>query len=135
MRTRLPRARTYYAGDDPGQIVAALAHVSELLEVVMPFLGAAPGPSRIDRHTQEIVIARMSAVAGYRYWVRVHTVVALDAGLSGDQVVALRVERPVDGAFTNARELALIDWSTSSLAADRSPTPPAPDSPTTRSSC
>ena len=41
-------ARPFYAGGDPGPIVAAMAHVPELLEVAMPFLGTALGPSGID---------------------------------------------------------------------------------------
>lgn len=103
-------ARPYFAGGDPGPIVAALAQVPELLEVAMPFLGAALGPSGIDWRTKEIVIVRTSAVAGCHYCVAAHTVVALDAGLSRDEVVALRAERPVEGAFTDERELALIEW-------------------------
>jgi AhpD family alkylhydroperoxidase len=103
-------ARPYYAGGDPGPIVAALAHVPELLEVAMPFLGAALGPSGIDWRTKEIVIVRTSAVAGCRYCVQAHTVVALDAGLTRDEVTALRAESAVEGAFADARELALLAW-------------------------
>jgi AhpD family alkylhydroperoxidase len=103
-------ARPYYAGGDPGPIVAALAHVPELLEVAMPFLGAALGPSGIDWRTKEIVIVRTSAVAGCRYCVEAHTVVALDAGLTRDEVTALRREAPDDEAFTDPRERALLAW-------------------------
>ena len=104
-------ARPYFASGDPGPIVAALAQVPELLEVAMPFLGTALGPSGIDRRTKEIVIVRVSALAGCRYCVQAHTVVALDAGLSRDQVTALRAETPVEDSFTDARELALIAWA------------------------
>ena len=62
-------ARPYYAGGDPGPIVAALAQVPELLETTMPFLGTALGPSGIDWRTKEIVIVRTSALAGCRYCV------------------------------------------------------------------
>jgi AhpD family alkylhydroperoxidase len=103
-------ARPFYAGGDPGPIVAAMAHVPELLEVAMPFLGAALGPSGIDWRTKEIVIVRTSALAGCRYCVQAHTVVALDAGLSRAQVTALRTETPAAESFTDPRELALIDW-------------------------
>jgi len=103
-------ARPYYASGDPGPIVAALAQVPELLEVAMPFLGAALGPSGIDWRTKEIVIVRTSALAGCRYCVQAHTPVALDAGLSRDQVTALRTETPVEESFTDTRELALITW-------------------------
>jgi len=103
-------ARPYFDAGDPGPIVAALAQVPELLEVAMPFLGAALGPSGIDWRTKEIVIVRTSALAGCRYCVQAHTVVALDAGLSRSQVTALRTETPVEESFTDSRELALIRW-------------------------
>lgn len=103
-------SRLYYAGGDPGPIVAALAQVPELLETAMPFLSAALGPSGIDWRTKEIVIVRTSALAGCRYCVQAHTVVALDAGLNHDEVRALRTDLAVAGAFSDPRELALLDW-------------------------
>jgi AhpD family alkylhydroperoxidase len=103
-------ARRYFEGGDPGPIVSALAHVPELLEVALPFLGAALGPSALDQRTKEIVIVRTSALAGCRYCVQAHTVVALDAGLSRDEVRALRAELPVTAAFGAPRELALLAW-------------------------
>lgn len=103
-------ARPYFADGDPGPIVAALAQVPELLEAAMPFLGAALGPSGIDLRTKEIVIVRTSALAGCRYCVRAHTVVALDAGLSRDEVCALRGETPVADGFSDPREAALLAW-------------------------
>jgi AhpD family alkylhydroperoxidase len=103
-------ARPFYAGGDPGPIVAALAQVPELLEVAMPFLGAVLGPSGIDWRTKEIVIVRTSALAGCRYCVQAHTVVALDAGLSHIEVRALRGEAPVADGFPDPREAALLAW-------------------------
>ncbi|MBN9098182.1 MAG: carboxymuconolactone decarboxylase family protein [Pseudonocardia sp.] len=103
-------ARPYYAGGDPGPIVAALAQVPELLQVALPFIGMALGPSGIDWRTKEIVIVRTSALAGCRYCVQAHTVVALDAGLTHREVAALRGELPVSELFTAARELALLRW-------------------------
>jgi AhpD family alkylhydroperoxidase len=103
-------ARPFYADGDPGPIVAVLAQVPELLEVAMPFLGAALGPSAIDWRTKEIVIVRTSALAGCRYCVQAHTVVALDAGLSRAEVRALRGETPVAGIFPDPREAALLVW-------------------------
>lgn len=103
-------ARPYYAEGDPGPIVAALAQVPELLQVALPFIGAALGPSGIDWRTKEIVIVRTSALAGCRYCVQAHTVVALDAGLTHREVTALRGELPVTEVFTAARELALLRW-------------------------
>jgi AhpD family alkylhydroperoxidase len=93
-------ARPYYADGDPGPIVAARAQVPELLEVAMPFLAGAPGPSGIDWRTKEIVIVRTSALAGCRYCVQGHTVVALEAGLSRAEVCALRGETAVEDSFS-----------------------------------
>lgn len=103
-------ARPYYGDGDPGPIVAALAHVPELLEVALPFLGGALGPSALDLRTKELVIVRTSAVAKCRYCVQSHTVVALDAGLDRAEVQALRDEYPVAEAFADPRERALLAW-------------------------
>jgi AhpD family alkylhydroperoxidase len=103
-------ARPYYANGDPGPIVAALAHVPELLEVTMPFLDAALGPSAVDARTKELVILRTSAVLGCRYCTQTHTVAARRTGLSVDEVAALRGQRPLEMVFTDPRELALLRW-------------------------
>jgi AhpD family alkylhydroperoxidase len=103
-------ARPYFANGDPGPIVAALAHVPELLEVTMPFLDAALGPSAVDARTKELVILRTSAVLGCRYCSQTHTVVARKTGLSVQEVAALRGEGPLGAAFTDPRELALLRW-------------------------
>jgi AhpD family alkylhydroperoxidase len=101
-------ARPYFAGGDPGPIVGALAQVPELLEVALPFIGTALGPSALSFRTKEIVIVRTSAAAGCRYCVQAHTVVALDAGLSRDEVRMLRGE--AGGGFADPREAALLEW-------------------------
>lgn len=107
-------ARPYYDGGDPGPIVGALAQVPELLVAAMPFLGTVLGPSGLDWRTKEIVIVRTSALAGCRFCVQSHAVVALDAGLTRDQVAVLQdVESPASGvtaAFDTPREVRLIDW-------------------------
>ena len=108
--------RPYYAGGDPGPILATMAHVPELTEVAMPFLGAALGASSVDFRTKEIVIVRTSALLGCRYCIDSHSTVALDAGLSFDQVLALResaastTDAELTPAFPSRRERALITW-------------------------
>jgi AhpD family alkylhydroperoxidase len=106
-------ARPFYGGGDPGPITATLAHVPELLETALPFLGAVLSPSSIDFRTKEIVILRTSCVMACRYCIDSHTPVALDAGLSPAQVRALRGEpdHGVADAFTDPRERALIAWT------------------------
>jgi AhpD family alkylhydroperoxidase len=103
-------ARPYYDGGDPGPIVGALAQVPELLEVAMPFIGMALSPSAIPLRTKEIVILRTSGVLECRYCVQSHSVAALDAGLSTDEVAALRSPTPAAHSFEDAAERALIGW-------------------------
>ena len=103
-------ARPYFAAGDPGPIAASLAQVPELLGPTLPFLGAVLGPSWIPVREKEIVILRTSAVMGCRYCTEAHTVVALDSGLSGEEVRALRGELAVAEVFDDADEQALIAW-------------------------
>lgn len=103
-------ARAYFEGGDPGPITAALAQVPELLEVTGPFLGRVLGPTCIPTRTKEIVVLRTSARASCRYCVEAHTVVARDAGLTLDEVRALRGELPAAAVFTDPAEWALVEW-------------------------
>ena len=103
-------ARGCFADGDPGPIVASLAQVPELLGPTLPFLGSVLGPSWISLRDKEIVILRTSAVMGCRYCTEAHTVVALDAGLTLDEVRALRGEAPLEEIFGDEDERALVAW-------------------------
>jgi len=109
-------AQPFFAGGDPGPIVAALAHVPEALEVALPFIGVVLGPSAIDVRTKEIVILRTSAKASCRYCVESHTLVALGAGLSTDEVRSLRDDDVVDVAFPAEADRTLIAWCDAMVA-------------------
>ncbi|MGQ0841942.1 carboxymuconolactone decarboxylase family protein [Actinokineospora sp.] len=102
-------ARPYFEGGDPGPIVAALAQVPELLEVAVPFIGAVLGPSALSWRTKELVIVRVSALMECRYCVHAHSTVALDAGLSHDEIRALRGEIGLD-VIADPAERAMLDW-------------------------
>jgi AhpD family alkylhydroperoxidase len=102
-------ARPYYAGGDPGPIVAALAQVPELLEVALPFIGTVLGPSALDWRTKELVIVRVSALMRCRFCVNAHTAVALDAGLSRAEILALHGKASLD-AITDPAERAMLAW-------------------------
>lgn len=104
-------AREVFASGNPGPIVASLAQVPELLTSVLPFLGAVLGPSWISLRDKEILILRTSAVMGCRYCTDAHTVVALDSGLTLDEVRGLRGEVPLAQAFPDEADRALIAWS------------------------
>lgn len=106
-------ARPFYDGGDPGPIAATLAHVPELMELALPFIGATLSPSAVPFRTKEIVILRTSSVMSCRYCIDSHTPVALDSGLTEAQVRALRSEpgQDVTAAFVDGRDLALIEWT------------------------
>jgi AhpD family alkylhydroperoxidase len=106
-------AKPYYGDGDPGPIVTTLANVPELLEATLPFVGAALGASAISFRHKEIIIVRTSAVLGCRYCIDSHTTVALDAGLSFDEVTALRTpddRAHIEKVFADPAERALIIW-------------------------
>ncbi len=117
-------AKPFYAGGDPGPITATMAHVPELLEVGLPFIGAALSASAIPFWSKEIVILRTSALLACRYCIDSHTPVALDSGLTHDQVRALRNEADtsVSTAFVDAKDHALISWI-DAVAAGTGPLP------------
>lgn len=103
-------ARPYFDAGDPGPIVAVLAHVPELLEVALPFIGLVLGASAIPARVKELVVVRTSAGAGCQFCVDAHSVVALDTGLTITEVRALRGELPLASAFPDVRERALLGW-------------------------
>jgi len=103
--------RPYFAEGDPGPIAASLAHAPDLLPAALSFIGAALGGSWLPTRTKEIVILRVSALAGCRYCTSAHTVVALDSGLTLDQVRSLRGELPPTTAFNDPADLAVVGWS------------------------
>ncbi len=103
--------RPYFADGDPGPIAASLAHLPDLLPAALGFIGVALGGSWLPTRTKEIVILRVSALAGCRYCTAAHTVVALDSGLTREQVRSLRGELPLSPVFDDAADLAVIGWS------------------------
>lgn len=103
-------ARDLFGSGDPGPIVASLAQVPELLGPTLPFLGAVLGPSFVSLRETEMVILRTSSVMGCRYCTEAHSVVALDSGLSLDEVRGLRGELPLADSFPDDAEQALLAW-------------------------
>ncbi len=103
-------ARDLFGSGDPGPIVASLAQVPELLGPTLPFLGAVLGPSFVSLRETEMVILRTSSVLGCRYCTEAHSVVALDSGLSLDEVRGLRGELPLADSFPDDAERALLAW-------------------------
>jgi AhpD family alkylhydroperoxidase len=105
-----PLARPYYGHGDPGPIVAALAHVPEVLEATLPFVGAVLGPTSISVRTKELVILRTSALLADRFCVQTHRVLGREAGLGAQEIRALCGEAPLEEAFDDPREQVLLSW-------------------------
>jgi AhpD family alkylhydroperoxidase len=99
----------YFAAGDPGPIVAALAQVPELVGPTLGFVGAALGAGAASTRLKELAILRTSSLQGCRYCIHAHTSVALDVGLTLDEVRALRGEIPLEVAFEGAEQV-LVRW-------------------------
>lgn len=138
-RTAPLLVRSLFESEDPGPIVAALAHVPELVAPTLAFIGTVLGPSHLDGRVKEIVVLRVSAVTRCRYCVDAHTIVALDSGLDRKEVQALREDEvgewrvghedlPGDRGTADrrrtGREAALVAW-VDAFAGDRGPLPRA----------
>jgi AhpD family alkylhydroperoxidase len=100
----------YFAGGDPGPIVAALATVPEMVGPALGFIGPALSAAAVGVRAKEFAILRTSALQGCTYCIHAHSAVARDVGLSVDEVKALRGEASVHDTFTDDKERALIGW-------------------------
>jgi AhpD family alkylhydroperoxidase len=103
-------AREYFAGGDPGPIVAALANVPELLGPTLRFVGAALGDGAASTRHKEFAILRTSALLGCQYCIHTHSSVSLDVGLTPAEVRALRGELLIEDVFADPDERALLTW-------------------------
>lgn len=113
----------YFAGGDPGPIVAALASVPEMMGPTLAFVGAALGDGAASLRQREIAVLRTSVLQQCQYCIHAHTAVALDAALTTDELRALRNEAAIDAAFDDEGEQALIGWIDAMAGA----TGPVPD--------
>ena len=104
-------ARPFFVGGDPGPIASALAHVPELMETALPFIGSVFGPTSIDPRIKEIVVLRVSSANDCRYCIETHSGVAQVMGFAPDEVAALRGEGapPVRWSATERAVLAFAE--------------------------
>ncbi|MGH7729080.1 MAG: carboxymuconolactone decarboxylase family protein [Vulcanimicrobiaceae bacterium] len=103
--------RRHFAGGDPGRLIAALAHVPELLEAALPFIGVVYGPSALAERLKELVVLRVSALGGCRYCTAAHETLAAQAGLSDDERTALRMRDAAAPPTFDARERAAFTFA------------------------
>jgi AhpD family alkylhydroperoxidase len=102
-------ARPWYREDGSASaLTRSLASAPDVMETLMPFLGAIMGESALDLATKELVIVRVSHLNGCRYCLAAHRPAALDAGLPPAQLEAICGEASL-GALP-ARERAIVAW-------------------------
>lgn len=113
----------YFESGDPGPIVAALANVPELLGPVLGFVSAALGDGAASTRHKEFAILRTSALQGCQYCIHAHTAVAMDIGLTPDEIRGLRGEKRIEDVFDDLGERQLLRWIDAMAGA----TGPVPD--------
>lgn len=105
-----PLSRRWFRADGGASpLTRSLATAPDVMETLMPFLGAIYGESSLDLATKELVILRVSKLNGCRYCLAAHRPAALDAGLPPDEVEALCEERSL--AELPERKRAIVDWT------------------------
>lgn len=103
-------SRGWYRPDGGASpLTRSLAVAPDVMETLMPFLGAIYGESSLDLATKELVIVRVSQLNGCRYCLAAHRPAAMDAGLPAEQVEALCNERPL--TELPERERAIVNWT------------------------
>ena len=97
-----------FFSESTGPLVGTMAHVPELLQVVMPMIAQQFGPSSLSMRHKEMVILGVSALQGCRYCTDTHTSVAYREGLSPAELRVLRGTRTNTDEFVD-KERSL--WS------------------------
>jgi 4-carboxymuconolactone decarboxylase len=102
-------ARLWYREDGSASaLTRSLASAPDVMETLMPFLGAIMGESSLDLATKELVIVRVSQLNRCRYCLAAHRPAALEAGLPPEQVEAICDAASLDAL--PARERAIVAW-------------------------
>jgi AhpD family alkylhydroperoxidase len=102
-------ARLWYREDGSASaLTRSLASAPDMMETLMPFLGAILGESSLELAAKELVIVRVSQLNGCRYCLAAHRPIALGAGLPPEQVDALCDASPLD--VLPPRERAIVAW-------------------------
>jgi uncharacterized peroxidase-related enzyme len=105
----LPSRGWYRPDGTASPLTRSLAVAPDVMETLMPFLGAIYGESSLDLATKELVILRVSQLNGCRYCLAAHRPAAIDAGVRAEQVEALCDERPL--TELPERERAIVSWT------------------------
>lgn len=102
-------ARAWYRTDGlASALTMSLANAPDMLETLMPFLGQITGESAVDLATKELVIVRVSQLNGCRYCLAAHRPIALEAGVTKEQLEAVCDVAPLESL--PERERAIVAW-------------------------
>ena len=102
-------ARHLYASDrSASPLKRSLANAPDLLETLLPFLGQIFDEGAVDLATKELVVVRVSQLNGCRYCLAAHRPLALESGVSPDQLAAACDETALDGL--PIRERTILEW-------------------------
>jgi AhpD family alkylhydroperoxidase len=102
-------ARTWYRSDGSASaLTRSLSAAPDVMETLMPFLGAIMDRSSIDLATKELVIMRVSQLNNCRYCLAAHRGAALESGVPESHLAAVCDQAP--GESLPDRERAIIAW-------------------------
>jgi AhpD family alkylhydroperoxidase len=104
----VPARRWYREDGGASALTRSLASAPDVMETLMPFLGAIMGESSLDLATKELVIVRVSQLNGCRYCLAAHRPAALDAGLPRQLVESICGAAPLE--TLPERERDLVTW-------------------------
>jgi len=89
----------------PNGFLRVMANRPEVLKHFLPFYGAIVGPGSVDRRIKEAVYLAVAFANKCAFCSAAHTAGAAKAGLSEEDLAALRDER--DGSFSEAERAAI----------------------------
>jgi uncharacterized peroxidase-related enzyme len=92
----------------PNHFFRTMANRPEVLKTFVPFYGAVVGPGSVERRIKELVYLTCSFTNRCAYCSAAHTASGAKAGITGDEMQALRSEQ--DDGFT-APERAAIRYA------------------------
>ena len=103
-------ARGLYAEDGSASpLKRSLANAPDLLETLLPFLGQVFDEGAVDLATKELVVVRVSQLNSCRYCLAAHRPLALESGVTDEQLAAVCDEASLDGL--GARERTIVEWA------------------------
>ena len=103
-------ARAIYAEDGSASpLKRSLANAPDLLETLLPFLGQIFDEGAVDLATKELVVVRVSQLNSCRYCLAAHRPLAIEFGVTDEQLAAVCDESSLDRLAM--RERTIVEWA------------------------